>query len=129
MIREDDEERLIGTTALDRTDEPIGEVCGVWVDERSAQPLWASVQVPDLDGVVLVPLDGASWDEAAVHLDILGLSVFGAPQMSSSEPTDRDQERLCTHYGIPTVRTPRSSEALLALAGEEVCYAVHGRRS
>ena len=125
MIREHGEERLVGTAALDRSDTPLGEVREVWVDESTDRPMWASVRVPVLDQEVLVPLDGAEWDGAAVHLPIPGPSVVAAPHRSASEPTDQDQERLYTHYGIPTVRTPRSREALLALGDGEVCYAVH----
>ena len=126
MIREDVEERLVGAAALDRSASPIGEVCGLWVDASTDRPVWAMVKVPALDEVVLVPLEGAQWDEVAVRLAITGLSVVDAPHVSTWKPTDQDQERLYTHYGIPTVRTPRSQDALLALEDHEVCYAVHG---
>lgn len=126
MIREDTEERYVGAVALDEAESSLGTVRQVYVDDETDRPLWASVRVDLLGSEVLVPLDDAAWDEEVLRLAIRGPVALEAPRCAGMDaPTARDQERLYTHYGIPTLRTPRSAESLLEVDDGEVCYSVH----
>ena len=126
MITTDVIDRMIGSDALDAGSDRIGEISQVYLDAESARPTWVSVRLGLLSGAeVLVPLDGAEWDERALHTTVSRDLAREAPRMEQDEPlTEREQERLYTHYGIPTVRHPRE-EVDLDVAPGEVCYSVH----
>ena len=125
MITTDVIERMIGSDALDTGSDRIGEISQVYLDADSSRPTWVSVRLGLLSGAeVLVPLDGAEWDERALHTTVDRDVAREAPRMEQDEPlTEREQERLYTHYGIPTVRHPRE-ECDLDVAPEDVCYSV-----
>lgn len=125
MITEDVTGELVGAPAVDRDEHRIGEVRHVSVDAGTAQPAWASVRVPPAGSEVLLPIVDADWDEQVLHLPIVGAAIVDAPPVGAEPPTEQERERLLTHYGIPTVRTPRSSLGLLQVDGDGVSYSVH----
>jgi hypothetical protein len=128
MITMDVVEQLIGADALDLHDDRIGEVGQVYVDERSEHPTWVSVRLGLLSGAeVLVPLDEAELDErGSLHLAVDRQVAREAPRKEMDEPlTVGEEERLYTHYGIPTLRHPRSQEDLLEVDADDICYSIH----
>src|ERR1700712_3908980 len=127
MITTDAIDRMIGADALDTQDDRIGEVSQVYVDEQTERPTWASVRLGLLSGAeVLVPLGDAEWDDHSLHVTVDRRSAREAPRKETDEPlTVAEQERLFTHYGIPTQRHCRSELGLMAVAPDEVCYSVH----
>lgn len=127
MITTDAIDRMIGADALDTQDDRIGEVSQVYVDEETERPTWASVRLGLLSGAeVLVPLRDAEWDDRSLHVAIDRRTAREAPRKEMDEPlTVGEEERLYTHYGIPTVRHCRSELGLLEVAPEDVCYSVH----
>jgi hypothetical protein len=127
MITTDAIDRMIGADALDTQDDRIGEVSQVYVDEQTERPTWASVRLGLLSGAeVLVPLQDAEWDDRSLHLAINRRTARDAPRKEMDEPlTVGEQERLYTHYGIPTQRHCRSELGLMEVAPDEVSYSVH----
>lgn len=125
MITEDVMGELVGAPAVDRDEHRIGEVRHVSVDAATERPAWASVQVPPVGSEVLLPIAEADWDEQVLHLPIVGAAIVDAPPVGAEPLTEQEQERLLTHYGVPTVRSPRSSLGLLQVTGDEVSYSVH----
>jgi len=99
----------------------------VYLDEQTSIPTWVSVRLTLLSGAeVLVPLEHAVWDERMLHVPVDRRTAREAPRLEMDEPlTAAAQERLCTHYGIPTVRHPRSELGLMEVAADEVCYSIH----
>jgi hypothetical protein len=130
MITTDDIDRMIGADALDTQDDRIGEVSQVYVDEESASPTWVSVRLGLLSSAeVLVPLEDAEWDERSLHVAIDRRTAREAPRKEMDEPlTVQEEERLYTHYGIPTIRHPRSELGLMEVDAEDVCYSVQDDR-
>jgi hypothetical protein len=126
MISTDAIDSMIGADALDLQHERIGEVGQIYVDEQTEQPNWASVRLGLLSGAeVLVPLEEAEWDDRSLHLAVERKVARDAPRKEMDEPlTVGEEERLFTHYGMPTVRHPREQADLLADPPEDVCYSV-----
>jgi hypothetical protein len=126
MIRTDDIGSMIGADALDAQQDRIGEVSQVYVDEQTDHPTWVSVRLGLLSGAeVLVPLDDAEWDERSLHVAVERRAAREAPRKEMDEPlTVEEEERLYTHYGIPTLRHPRSELGLMEVDAEDVCYSV-----
>jgi len=120
-------DRMIGADALDPRDDRIGEISQVYVDEGSERPTWVSVRLGVLGGAeVLVPLDDAEWDERALHVAVERETAREAPRTAMAEPpTAGEEERLYTHYGIPTVRHPREPDHVFEVDPEDVSYSVH----
>lgn len=127
MITMDVIERLIGADALDVHDDRIGEIGQVYIDEQTERPTWVSVRLGLLSGAeVLVPLDDAQLDERGVlHVSVDRQIAREAPRKEMDEPlTVGEEERLYTHYGIPTVRRPRSEDQLLQVDIDDICYSI-----
>jgi hypothetical protein len=126
MISTDAIDSMIGADALDARDERIGEVGQVYVDEQTEQPTWVSVRLGLLSGAeVLVPLEDAEWDDRALHVAVDRSVAREAPRRQIDEPlTVGDEERLFTHYGMPSVRHPREDVELLSDPCADVCYSV-----
>ena len=127
MIRTDAIDRMIGADALDTQDDRIGEVSQVYVDEQTERPTWAGVRLGLLSGAeVLVPLEDAEWDDHALRVPIERIAAREALRKETDDPlTVGEQERLFTHYGIPTRRRCRSELGLMEVAPDDVCYSVH----
>jgi hypothetical protein len=126
MITTDVIDSMIGAVAFDAQDDRVGEVSQVYVDEQSDRPTWASVRLSLLSGAeVLVPLEDAEWDDRALHLAVGRRTVRDAPRKEMDEPlTVGEEERLYTHYGIPTVRHCRSELGLMQVESSEISYSV-----
>lgn len=108
MITTADAEHLIGAMALDPANDRIGEIRQVFLDADTDRPTWVGVRVGLMGTEVLVPLDGAAWDDRTLHAAVSRSSARDAPAVDLDEPlTDVEQERLLRHYGIPCVCTPR----------------------
>jgi hypothetical protein len=126
MITTDAIDSMIGADALDLQHERIGEVGQIYVDEQTDRPTWVSVRLGLLSGAeVLVPLEEAEWDDRVLHLAVERKIAREAPRKGMDEPlTVGEEERLFTHYGMPTVRHQREEAALLANPPKDVCYSV-----
>jgi PRC-barrel domain len=126
MITTEAFDRMIGADALDSQEDRIGEVSQIYVDEQTDRPTWVSVRLGLLSGAeVLVPLADAEWDDRALHVAIERQTARDAPRKEMDEPlTVGEQERLYTHYGIPTERHCRSELGLMEVAPEEISYSV-----
>jgi len=126
MITSDDIDSMIGADALDARDDRIGEVSQVYIDEQTDAPTWVSVRLGLLSSAeVLVPLEDAEWDDRALHVAVGRQTAREAPRKEMDEPlTVVEEERLKTHYGIPTLRHPRSELGLMEVDADEVCYSV-----
>lgn len=126
MITTEVIDHIIGADALDAQDDRIGEVGQVYVDEHTERPTWVSVRLGLLSGAeVLVPLEDAEWDDRSLHVAVERRVAREAPRKEMDEPlTVGEEERLFTHYGMPTVRHPREEVALLVSPPEDVCYSV-----
>lgn len=126
MITTDHIDGMLGADALDLQDDRIGEVSQVYVDEESDRPTWVSVRLGLLSGAeVLVPLEDAEWDDRALHVAVERDVARDAPRKEMDEPlTVGEEERLYTHYGIPTIRHHRSENELLETDIDDVCYSV-----
>ena len=128
MIEMIDVEDMIGADVLDRDDDRIGEVRQVFVDAESEQPTWVGVRVGLLGAEVLVPLDGADWDESTVRADVTRTCARSAPAVDLDEPlTEQGQDLLLRHYGIPHTCTPRSELDLSVFDGDAISYSVDDR--
>jgi len=125
MLTEDVIQLLIGADAVDTDNTRIGEISQVYLDADSEQPTWISVRLGLLRGAeVMVPLDGAEWGERELLTAVTKDLAKDAPRLEHDEPlTVLDQDRLYAHYGIPSVRHPRS-EVDLDVDPDEVCYSV-----
>jgi hypothetical protein len=126
MITTEIIDRIIGADALDAQDDRIGEVGQVYVDEQTDRPTWVSVRLGLLSGAeVLVPLEDAEWDDRSLRVAVERSVVREAPRKEMDEPlTVGEEERLYTHYGMPTVRHPREDVDLITEPPEDVCYSV-----
>lgn len=108
MITAEESQRLIGATVLGPESDRIGEVRQVFLDADTELPAWVGVRVGLFGGEVLVPLEGADWDERALHTPVTRSSAKASPEIDLDEPLSvEEHERLCRHYGIPSVRHPR----------------------
>lgn len=127
MIDTEMVDRLLGADAVDSSADRIGEVSQVYLDAETERPTWVSVRLGLLHSAeVLVPLDDAKWDDRSLHVAVGRDVVRSAPRMEADEPlTDREQERLYAHYGIPSVRHPRSAADMIDVVDGDVCYSVH----
>jgi hypothetical protein len=126
MITTDLIDSMIGADALDAQDDRIGEVSQVYVDETTDHPTWVSVRLGLLSSAeVLVPLEDAEWDERVLHVAVERRIAREAPRKEMDEPlTVAEEERLYTHYGIPTVRHPRSELGRMTVDADDICYSV-----
>lgn len=126
MITTDAIDSMIGADALDLQSDRIGEVGQIYVDEQTDRPTWVSIRLGLLSGAeVLVPLADAEWDDRSLHLAVERSVAREAPRKEMDEPlTVGEEERLYTHYGMPTVRHPREETDLISDPPEDVCYSV-----
>lgn len=125
MITEDVEERLVGAAVLDRALTPVGEVRHVFVDTETAELRWASVRLPGFGPEVLVPLEDADWEDESLCLSVAESTVVSAPRQHGLDaPSTGEEQRLYSHYGIPSVRLPRDAGALLDVDVSPVSYSV-----
>lgn len=127
MITTDAIDSMIGADALDTQDDRIGEVSQVYLDEQTNRPTWAGVRLGLLSGTeVLVPLEDAEWDDRSLHVPVERRTAREAPRKETDDPlTVGEQERLLTHYGIPTQRHCRSELGHMEVSPDSVSYSVH----
>ncbi|WP_375406626.1 DUF2382 domain-containing protein [uncultured Amnibacterium sp.] len=101
MIATQDIDALIGADAVDQDNDKIGTIGQVYVDSDSDRPVWVSVK-SGLFGTseTLVPLDGADWDRAALHVAYSKNQVKDAPRIEpDGELSPAEQQRLYEYYG------------------------------
>lgn len=126
MITSDAVEGLIGADALDPADDRIGEISQVYVDAESDRPTWVGVRLALLRSAeVLVPLTGADWNQRVLHVTVMREVAREAPRIEMDEPlTTMEQERAYAHYGIRSLRHPRSQLGELQVDPAEISYSV-----
>ena len=101
MIATQDIDAMIGADAVDQDNDKIGKIGQVYIDSDSDRPVWVSVK-SGLFGTseTLVPLDGADWDRAALHVAYSKSQVKDAPRIEpDGELSPAEQQRLYEYYG------------------------------
>jgi PRC-barrel domain len=87
-----------GLAAVDRDDQPIGRITGVYLDHDTGMPEWALVATPQRRRA-FVPLAGAARRGDRVAVSVPRAAVGGAPAVRPGrELSDRDAARLYGHY-------------------------------
>ncbi|MEQ3550828.1 PRC and DUF2382 domain-containing protein [Pseudonocardia nematodicida] len=102
MITKDMTRELIGQQAIDSHGEKVGKIGQVYLDERSGDPTWATVNT-GLFGTKesFVPLQGADADNSGVALAVDKQQVKDCPHVGRSDErlSGSDEEELHRHYG------------------------------
>ena len=103
MLRDDQLQQVIGSTAYGSDGEKIGKVGQVYLDDQTGQPEWATVNT-GLFGTSesFVPLSDASFSGDQLTVPYTKDKVKGAPNVSDSDGhLSPDQEReLYEYYGL-----------------------------
>ncbi|RIX26451.1 DUF2382 domain-containing protein [Amnibacterium setariae] len=102
MIATQDIDAIIGSEAVGPDNDRIGKVGQVYIDQDANRPVWVSVK-SGLFGTSesLVPLEGADWDQNALHLAFSKDRVKDAPRVDpDAELSPQEQERLYDYYGM-----------------------------
>lgn len=105
-------ELWIGRDMVDRTDDKVGRVADVYLDEVSGAPEWIAV-VTGLFGrrISFVPLAGASEVGDQIKVAHEKSLIKDSPNIEhDGELSREDEERLYRHYGLP-FDSPRNSGA------------------
>jgi len=104
MIKDDSTDQLRGLDVVDANGERIGKVREVWTDERTGQPVWASVDTGTL-GMhhSFFPLREATVVPEHLSVALSKRAVEDSPRVSPTGDTMADVEHraLHTYYGSP----------------------------
>jgi sporulation protein YlmC with PRC-barrel domain len=94
---------LPGRTIVGSDGETLGKVDGIYLDDRTKKPEWATVSSGPLGGKSqFVPLTGASSDGDEIHARVTMAQVKNAPSVQHADHLSAEEEvRLFEHYGIP----------------------------
>lgn len=106
-------DQLIGSTAYDPAGARIGKIKTLYLDERTAQPLWATVH-GGLFGLshALVPMAGAQTDGDSVMVLVSKDDVKSAPHLSVADQiSPQQEEQLLAHYHLQPIQPPGRHEA------------------
>lgn len=110
MIDQSMANRLHGCQVIDRAGEKIGSVDQVWLDDRTGQPVWATVQT-GLLGMKesFVPVQTAELhDDGEMHVPVSKDQVKEAPRIEAADGhiSADEQRELYRHYHIPSPGSP-----------------------
>lgn len=102
MLTTEQAQRLIGSTAVDMNGDKIGKIGQVYLDDRSGQPEWISINT-GLFGMSesLVPLADAMPEGDVLRVRYTKDVVKDAPRVDAEEYlSEQDESRLWQHYGL-----------------------------
>ncbi len=105
MLTNDEINAVMTGTAYDVAGEKIGKVGQFYLDDRTGEPDWVSVNT-GLFGMSesLVPLDSATVDGDSLRLAHTKDQIKDAPRVDADSHLDEaDEYRLADYYGIGTV--------------------------
>lgn len=94
--------QIAGSTAYDSEGAKLGKVGQIYLDSRTEEPTWVSVNT-GLFGMKesLVPLAGAQFADGDLHVRPTKTTVKDAPHLDADDGISGDQERaLVEHYGV-----------------------------
>ncbi|GAA0349352.1 PRC-barrel domain-containing protein [Actinoallomurus spadix] len=98
-----------GHDVVDANRKKIGKMEAVYVDTRTDQPSFLTVQVglPTRHRLVFVPLDEATVGPGYVRIARTRAQVKDAPSIATDgELLARDEEAVFTHYDLPYQAEP-----------------------
>jgi hypothetical protein len=102
MIGQQDALRLFGRAVVDPMGRRVGIVGQLFVDDRTEQPAWITVETGVFGtNVRLVPLDGAAFDGTTLTVAVPRKTVRQAPRVALHQgnlPAEA-QQALARHYG------------------------------
>ncbi|WP_226350036.1 DUF2382 domain-containing protein [Pseudonocardia sp. ICBG601] len=105
MITKDMTRELIGRQVVDNHGEKVGKIGQIYLDERSGDPTWATVNT-GLFGTKesFVPLQNADVHDRDVALGVEKKAVKDCPHVGRSDErlTGSEEDELYRHYGIGT---------------------------
>ncbi|OLM33390.1 hypothetical protein Ae717Ps2_4286c [Pseudonocardia sp. Ae717_Ps2] len=108
MITKDMTRELIGRQVVDNHGEKVGKIGQIYLDERSGEPTWATVNT-GLFGTKesFVPLQNADVHDRDVALGVEKQAVKNSPHVGRSDErlTGSEEDELYRHYGIGQGRT------------------------
>ncbi|ALE82163.1 DUF2382 domain-containing protein [Pseudonocardia sp. HH130629-09] len=108
MITKDMTRELIGRQVVDNHGEKVGKIGQIYLDERSGEPTWATVNT-GLFGTKesFVPLQNADVHDLDVALGVEKQAVKNSPHVGRSDErlTGSEEDELYRHYGIGQGRT------------------------
>lgn len=103
MITKDMTRELIGRQVVDNHGEKVGKIGQIYLDERSGEPTWATVNT-GLFGTKesFVPLQNADVHDRDVALGVEKQAVKDCPHVGRSDErlTGSEEDELYRHYGI-----------------------------
>lgn len=103
MITKDMTRELIGRQVVDNHGEKVGKIGQIYLDERSGDPTWATVNT-GLFGTKesFVPLQNADVHDNDVALGVEKKAVKDCPHVGRSDErlTGSEEDELYRHYGI-----------------------------
>ena len=101
MTSPDDVQQYIGRTAVDLEGSKIGKIGQVYLDDRTGEPLWVTVNT-GLFGArqSFAPISGSQSDGEDVRLAVSKDTIKNAPNVDDDEHISRDeQDALYEYYG------------------------------
>lgn len=102
MTRSSTLDQMTGSTAYDAQGSKLGKVGQIYVDSRTDEPAWVSVNT-GLFGMSesLVPLAGAQLRDGDLHVRPSKSKIKDAPHLDAADGISGTQEReLIEHYGL-----------------------------
>ncbi len=135
MINEEHTRQLLGRDMLDRDEDRIGEITGVFVDDRTGEPTWVTVKTGWFGmSQSFVPLNKVRWSGNQVRAAYDTDTVKDAPRFAPDQPlTARDEDALYAHYGLSATSAagdsqPREAPGSLDIATEDTRTVPAGSR-
>jgi uncharacterized protein (TIGR02271 family) len=104
MFEEHDARALIGAELYAATDQKVGRIGQVFLDDETGRPEWATVQTGWFgSGESFVPLQGAQRVSAGLAVPYAKEQIKEAPRIESSDGhlSRREEAALYQHYGFP----------------------------
>jgi uncharacterized protein (TIGR02271 family) len=102
MTTTDDLQNMIGCTAMDSNGDKVGTIAKVYLDDRTDEPRWVTVNT-GLFGTKesFAPLSGSRWDGDALALSVTKDQVKGAPSIEADgHLEDSENDALYDYYGM-----------------------------
>jgi len=108
MFEEHDARELIGADLYAATDQKVGRIGQIFLDDHTGRPEWATVQTGWFgSGESFVPLQGAQRVSAGIAVPYAKDQIKEAPRIESSDGhlSRREEAALHQHYGFPYSQT------------------------
>ncbi|MCW2723707.1 MAG: hypothetical protein JWN35_628, partial [Frankiales bacterium] len=109
---------LIGRRVVDPADVPIGSCSAVFADEDTGVPQWLAVALPEMDRIVVVPLDAAVEAADDVKVAVGREAAASAPVPGSTDRlSTADQRLLSGHYHRPDMPSQTTASVRMRVGG------------